>query len=448
MAEIKSCDFTQCGDGNGVLHWMGTKKGAEPWQNPQTAGEVEICMSSCGAGQPSMVADQTFTDQVCETKNETSSWIGVDLKTAECCPTIYTFAHRPKSTEGFIRSWYFQGSTDGVSWEDLDDRTDDATMTEEALWAAYAITPTEKFFRFFRIKMKPQGNTTKTETLTMCCFEIYGKARKLAGGVSGAAAGAVPAGAVARGGGVAPAPYGGGAGYQPYGAPPGGYGGGKGVFGGPPPGKGPPGAFGGKGGGFPKGGDSWRQGTNQESVPSPHPPGQTNFDWQFNGDKRGVVFYLGTGCGTTNWRNPCTTGAVMVKMSSLWAGRPEMITDHTLTNQVLFTRHEPESWVAVDLLTVKVCPNGYSFAHRSDMPKYFARNWLFQGSNDGHNWDTIYQHQRDETISERCLHGSWAVQSQGYYRMFRVYMSGDGNSRGTNTLVVTCFDVYGTTCPA
>eukprot|EP00663_Eupelagonemidae_sp_cell21sb_P009433 gene9433-biopygen5491 len=38
---------------------------------------------------------------------------------------------------------------------------------------------------------------------------------------------------------------------------------------------------------------------------SPYPPGHAVFDWIHNGDRRGVLFYIGTGMGTHAWRNPC-----------------------------------------------------------------------------------------------------------------------------------------------
>eukprot|EP00660_Eupelagonema_oceanica_P001665 gene1665-2769_t len=101
MAE-KSCDFTQCGDKQGVLYWMGTRKGVAEWQNPGTSGEVEVCVSSITVGQPPMFSDTTFTTQCLSTKNEMNSWMGVDLKTAQCCPTIYTLAPKAQAKDGFL----------------------------------------------------------------------------------------------------------------------------------------------------------------------------------------------------------------------------------------------------------------------------------------------------------------------------------------------------------
>eukprot|EP01062_Namystynia_karyoxenos_P048955 TRINITY_DN373_c0_g1_i3.p1 TRINITY_DN373_c0_g1~~TRINITY_DN373_c0_g1_i3.p1 ORF type:complete len:466 (+),score=143.62 TRINITY_DN373_c0_g1_i3:75-1400(+) len=436
MAE-QQCDFTQCGDGKGVIHWIGTKQGAQAWANPAASGDVEVCMSSVGEGQSSMVADSTFTNQVCRTKSEVSSWVGVDLKSVECCPSIYTLAHSAgEQKDGFLRSWYFQASNDGVAWEDLDDRTDDQTMTAESMWAAYAITPTDKWFRFFRIKQKPLGNSAKTDVLTLCCFELYGKARAAASKPAGVAGSGPPTVVAGRGVGVQVQPPAGGYGGKGYGPYPG-AGGGKGWDGGKGMGKG-----GGKD--FKGEKNNWRQGTMQECPGPTHPPGATEFDWQFNGDRRGVLFHMGCGMGQHAWQNPLVGRKVAVHVSSLWCGRAEMICDHTLTNQIFFTRQEAESWVSIDLQTVRVRPTGYSFAHRIDMNKYFARNWEFQGSNDGHNWTCIYRHVNDETLNPQCLHASWAVNGQDFYRIFRVYMTGEGNSRGTNTLVLTCFDVYGT----
>eukprot|EP00662_Eupelagonemidae_sp_cell21_P023432 gene23432-1715_t len=69
------------------------------------------------------------------------------------------------------------------------------------------------------------------------------------------------------------------------------------------------------------------------------------------------------------------------------------------------------------------------------MPKYFLRNWTFEGSNDGVTFDPIYQHNNDMTINEQCLHGSWALPPvHRAYRIFRLH------SRIPIALVASCFD--------
>eukprot|EP00660_Eupelagonema_oceanica_P012157 gene12157-4243_t len=60
----KKFDFTKIGDrGCGVLYWLGTRKGVAEYANPSATGEVEVCMSSVGEGQQSMIVDPTFADQ-------------------------------------------------------------------------------------------------------------------------------------------------------------------------------------------------------------------------------------------------------------------------------------------------------------------------------------------------------------------------------------------------
>eukprot|EP01062_Namystynia_karyoxenos_P051101 TRINITY_DN399_c1_g2_i1.p2 TRINITY_DN399_c1_g2~~TRINITY_DN399_c1_g2_i1.p2 ORF type:complete len:489 (+),score=161.52 TRINITY_DN399_c1_g2_i1:76-1467(+) len=453
---VQTFEFEAVGKSKGVIHWLGTGKGEGEWANPDASGEVEVCMSSICAGRPSMVVDHEFWDQVCFTNNENGSWIGVDLKTVELCPTAYAFAHRAGLKDFMVRSWWFQGSEDGSKWDELDDRFEDETMTPEKPWAAYAIRPTEKYYRYFRVQMQPQGNTRRTDTLVLSCFELYGKTRRAkdieATNGTGAAATPAPAPAPTE---VPPSdctalvvskqpgqPGGGGAAaaagvvavrlrdtHKPY----------------------PLGRLKKEPKESKYDEPLYDQGTYQESHASPHPAGQTTFTWHHTGDKHGIIFYIGTGGGQHNWVNPFTHGAVEVTASSLQAGNLAHVVDHTLTTQVLHTRGDAaSSWICVDLLSCRVRPTAYSMAHRADRVAFFARNWQFQGSNDGRQWATIHAHHSDYQLSSRRRHASWKVNcpDSTHYRMFRVLMNGHGNCQGTNQFSMCCFDLYGTVIPA
>eukprot|EP01062_Namystynia_karyoxenos_P066680 TRINITY_DN60602_c0_g1_i1.p1 TRINITY_DN60602_c0_g1~~TRINITY_DN60602_c0_g1_i1.p1 ORF type:complete len:228 (+),score=50.07 TRINITY_DN60602_c0_g1_i1:114-797(+) len=207
---VKQFQFSAVGDQQGVIHWLGTLKGTRDWVNPSDAGEVDVRMSSCFAGNVDMLVDHTFDEQVLCTKNEVHPWMGVDLRSAVCNPSVYTFAHRAILKDFFLRSWWLEGSLDGSTWETLDERTDDATISPTCTWCAYGLNPTDKFYRYFRIRMKQRGNSRKTDILCLSCLELYGEVRVLtAAQMAACAAGGGRGRGRGRGG---PVPVGGGGG--------------------------------------------------------------------------------------------------------------------------------------------------------------------------------------------------------------------------------------------
>eukprot|EP01065_Artemidia_motanka_P044884 TRINITY_DN6465_c0_g1_i1.p2 TRINITY_DN6465_c0_g1~~TRINITY_DN6465_c0_g1_i1.p2 ORF type:complete len:226 (+),score=31.87 TRINITY_DN6465_c0_g1_i1:88-765(+) len=179
MEAVKAFQFVSIGDLQGVMYWLGTGKGQREWSNPADSGDVAVHMSSKMTGSPGMFVDHTFDEQVLTTTNQRHSWIGVDLKSCVCSPTVYTFAHRAVLKDFYIRSWWLEGSHDGFNWVVLDERGDDETITHNNLWAAYALNETDKFYRYFRIRMKQAGNSRKNDVLNLSCFEVYGNVRQL-----------------------------------------------------------------------------------------------------------------------------------------------------------------------------------------------------------------------------------------------------------------------------
>eukprot|EP00755_Sulcionema_specki_P020402 Sspe_Gene.71852::Locus_42688_Transcript_1_1_Confidence_1.000_Length_1521::g.71852::m.71852 len=395
-------EFSYCGDDQGVLHWIGSSKGMKDWVNPCTAGLVKVSMSSLEHGRPHMLVDKTFDAQVCCTNNEPNSWMAVELQQIEVCPTVYSFAHRAGNTEALVRSWYFLASNDNINWECLDERNNDETMTATDLWSAYAITPTTKYYRYFRVMLQPSGNTSGTDALVMCCLEIYGKAHDLSPQPTESSP---PPAMLTQ--------------MQPY-----------------------PQARTGRGG---------KPNHALQTLPpltSPYPPTQTNFTYTKPGDGRGVLAFLGTRRGTMPWSNPQDIGEVLVCASSVKQGSISSVADYAFRGQVFFTDNKPKSWVSVDLKSVSCCPTHYTFSHRGGMSDYFARSWVIQGSTDGINFEPIWMHNNDQELNERAHTGVWSLRCSKFYRVFRISLQPGGNSKRTHALVVTCFEVYGSIKPA
>ena len=72
--------FSSAFDTNGVLHYIGTKGGTEPYRNPHEAGRVVARMSSVANGDPGKFVQHTHGGPVHNfTNNEANSWMSVDL---------------------------------------------------------------------------------------------------------------------------------------------------------------------------------------------------------------------------------------------------------------------------------------------------------------------------------------------------------------------------------
>eukprot|EP01065_Artemidia_motanka_P047494 TRINITY_DN7457_c4_g1_i1.p1 TRINITY_DN7457_c4_g1~~TRINITY_DN7457_c4_g1_i1.p1 ORF type:complete len:598 (+),score=95.99 TRINITY_DN7457_c4_g1_i1:269-2062(+) len=492
--------FERAGDRKGIVHHVGRLLGASlglEWKNPAESDRgsepaIEVVATSTAEGRPSMVCDWSTKAAVFQTADTPGSAVFIDFRQYEVRPEVYCMAHAAGSTSGFIRTWKFQGSHNGVQFKDIDVRQNDETMSAQAPWSAFA-TPkldSDAFYRFLRIELGTDGNSDGRNVLSLNCFEVYGKLRQhtypapvgVGHGFGGkppgpcsaqvsAAAGWQQAGG--GGTGMRPQQQGGkrggrsgpGGARRPTGA------GGKGQRQQqqqPASGKGQPIGFwaGGKEGKM-RGGlvAAHRGGTipaalkgrgkgvrevvprePQEAHPPSHPAGTTTFAMESATDRNGVVFHLGCCMGNEPWANPCKRGAVAVTASSVRKGEPGMGVEHTFKDQIFYTDDVPGSWIQVDLRTVAVRPNGYRFGHRYNYHDYYARTWKLLGSKTGDegSFVELRSHEGDEGLARESPVASWEIpQPDESFRVFRIVMPRGGNSRGTSALVVSCFDVYG-----
>eukprot|EP00755_Sulcionema_specki_P000661 Sspe_Gene.115562::Locus_103158_Transcript_1_1_Confidence_1.000_Length_705::g.115562::m.115562 len=173
------------------------------------------------------------------------------------------------------------------------------------------------------------------------------------------------------------------------------------------------------------------------------PAQEFEFDWEAGG----VVNWIATGYGKHEWRNPHTSGDVLVTMSSCSKGHPSLFVDRAFKDQVLFTDNLPFSWIQLEL-PVAVHPTHYRMSHRAGLPRYFLRNWAFCASFDGEDWRVLCQHTDDKTLNgenEDSLTGAWEVQTpkDEFFPYFRIVIFEKGNSDHTDALVASCFELFG-----
>jgi len=97
----------------------------------------------------------------------------------------------------------------------------------------------------------------------------------------------------------------------------------------------------------------------------------------------------------------------------------------------------------LDLVKYELNPNYYTIRDSTSGGDYQLRNWVLEGSNDNSTWDNLRTHTNDSTILTQGVTGSWAVQADGYYRYFRVRVTGWDRSGTSYFLFCSGFELYG-----
>lgn len=74
----------------------------------------------------------------------------------------------------------------------------------------------------------------------------------------------------------------------------------------------------------------------------------------------------------------------------------------------------------------------------------FNRDWRFEASNNGLNWDIIHEHKKDETsIADQVVCYKVEKRCRQYYMHFRILLTGV-NTNGDHCLSINAFELYGT----
>lgn len=176
-------------------------------------------------------------------------------------------------------------------------------------------------------------------------------------------------------------------------------------------------------------------------------PGQLDFEFLFDNDTEGIVYYL-----RENKRAPIVTASSTAKgVARDFVKRGEVFS---------WTQNAPFSWYMIDLGNKRrIIPNYYSFRYASSGAACCPRNWLLQGANeikdlktnnnpDSEDWTTLSVHQNDKTMNSDFATGSWAVEDcTESFRYFRIIQTGPncftGGTGWKDVLVASGFEVYG-----
>ena len=172
----------------------------------------------------------------------------------------------------------------------------------------------------------------------------------------------------------------------------------------------------------------------------------TAFEHQFDFDKNGLIYQIGTSFGAkTEWQNPSESGLVSITT------HPDPTSDsaskHSIIGRTAVRTILSElagSYFIVDFKQRKIKPTAYTLRNYISWEIEALKNWDFLGSTDGKDWDIIMSHKDNTTdLKGKGKSFTWKIENcQSFYSQFKVLMTGQNNN-SHHMLCVSGFEIYG-----
>lgn len=182
MPFCKELMYVFDGDQNGVIWFIATQHGSQPWVNPVLARRVEVKASSPASRytDPKAVVGGKFprTNYAGPRYEDGQpvTWWMIDLGEAHQLSCNY-YVIRHDDSMDFIRHWALQGSVDLRTWVDLRRHTNDSSIRKPGQYAAFPVSgPAASFpYRAFRVILTgPTASPTVPWNFCLSYFELYG----------------------------------------------------------------------------------------------------------------------------------------------------------------------------------------------------------------------------------------------------------------------------------
>jgi hypothetical protein len=172
----KNIDFNSGKPFDGILFYLFEKCG----RNPHHADLIAV-------SAPDEQTDRTFRcEDLISHESKTGKWwatngtnvphyLQIDFKDLQICPSAYS-NKSPNSTWGtyhFVKSWEFEGSSDGSSWQCLDRHSNCTDLCQIDAVASYHIS-NSPVFRYLRFRMVGQ-NSSNNWCFVLQQIEIFGR---------------------------------------------------------------------------------------------------------------------------------------------------------------------------------------------------------------------------------------------------------------------------------
>lgn len=174
---IKEFKYSFDFDENGTFFMLGSEGLTESWRNPGLTGKVLPFASSIASGAVEDLAGRTLSGF--RTKNESGSYIGVDLGDGRGLKVSAYTLKNGTSASATMLCWNFQGSNNGSDWVVLDRRMHNSSedvrfLSDKGRTSTWGVGTCEKAYRLFRI-VQTEKNLAGNYVLSLSCFELYGQ---------------------------------------------------------------------------------------------------------------------------------------------------------------------------------------------------------------------------------------------------------------------------------
>jgi hypothetical protein len=141
---------------------------------------VDVTSSSglYGWYHPRNAVDLYANTWFCSADRE-NSWLCYDFRDMTVIPTHYSIrfsagtSYSNESRGRFLQNWIIEGSNDGTSWTELDQRTTTGDPQEQPQMETFAISSQSRV-RMIRLR-QPGKNAFGTNELALAAFEIFGE---------------------------------------------------------------------------------------------------------------------------------------------------------------------------------------------------------------------------------------------------------------------------------
>jgi HECT-domain (ubiquitin-transferase)/Regulator of chromosome condensation (RCC1) repeat/SPRY domain/Kelch motif len=175
-------------------------------------------------------------------------------------------------------------------------------------------------------------------------------------------------------------------------------------------------------------------------------PAATEFVYESDFDKNGILFHLGTAFGTSPWKNPMDRKLVTVTSNAYAVDKRAAPIAAVVGRDAVrcLTQKKPNSWFMIDLHGVQVRPTRYSLKHYSSWDIEALRSWNLEGKNeDEKEWTLLKRHENDTALNKRGATHTWDLPGLSRsFSQFRVFMT-DKNDNKHWCLVNSGFELYG-----
>jgi len=162
-------------DTNGLFYYIGTDGGSKPYENPISTGKVKVKMSTRGGSDFYCIADRNPRSGTIENSygDDAAPWVSLHFKHYKIHLTAYVIC---QERDHLLRTWNMLGSNDGVSWELIEARKNDMTLTEANPQAVFHVSPSVSESRYYsHLRLQCTGPSHKGSTdFDISQMEFYG----------------------------------------------------------------------------------------------------------------------------------------------------------------------------------------------------------------------------------------------------------------------------------